>query len=489
MINILHDQLFTAVELEGETKRLGLLDLLAEAHCFSDLKANSCTGKFALIRLCIAFLVDAYRPQDTYDRGDLLKEGCFDREKLEQYVAGCEAKGACFVLDDARRPFMQTAYDDKLDESAEKPVSKIMFDCPSGNNHIHCDHRHEDEHESDAAAAFVNMLETYLFCPAGLSGASNVNNTPPIYALIHGSNLFETLVLNMVSEDELSNIPFGAGEVAWMRNERINPGEKVVNMSLLKALTWQPRRLTLLWDEDGMVRRVLLQNGLNFQGNMLWKDPHALFRKTKDDSWTTVKPELGREIWRDAGSLVTGGSSTRTTVPFMNINQVWDECPSWLDAELIGLVTNQESVLGRVNERLRLPRELFEREELAAEFRNVLNQTETMYRNLIKDVSWQFGHASDKKRRSVVAEQAGEIYLYSMHEVVFGQYLDELLASVPALDRITHFIDAIWKAVNEALAEAVDTTGNDVLTMKRQNAVRAAVRKDYMEIRKELRLE
>lgn len=488
MISILHDPLFTAVELDGGVRRLGLLELLAEAHRFSDLKANSCTGKFALIRLCIAFLSDAYRLQNIDDRADLLAEDYFDRKKLERYVAACEAKGACFALDDEEKPFMQAAFDSELDESAEKPVSKIMFDCPSGNNHIHCDHRHEDEHEADTAAAFENMLETYLFCPAGLSGASNVNNTPPIYAFIHGGNLFETLVLNMVSEEELDNIPFGTGEVAWTRNELIKPGEKVVNMSFLKALTWQPRRLTLLWDEDGMVRRVLLQNGLNFQGNALWQDPHALFRKTKDESWTTVKPELGRELWRDAGSLVSSGSSSRTTVPIMNIDQVWDECPSWLDVELIGLVTNQESVLGRVNERLRMPRELFEREELAAEFRNILDRTETMYRSFIKDVAWQFGHASDKKKKSVVAEQAGEIYLHNMHEVVFGRYLDDLLAGIPALERVTRFMDAMRKSLNEALTEAVDTTGNDVPTMKRQNAVRAAVRKDYMALRKELGL-
>lgn len=106
MINILHAPLFTAVKNDGGIEQLGLLDLLTEAHRFNDLKANSCTGKFALIRLCIAFLADAYRLRDMYDRSDLLESGRFDRDKLEQYVAACEAKGACFLLDGEKKPFI-----------------------------------------------------------------------------------------------------------------------------------------------------------------------------------------------------------------------------------------------------------------------------------------------------------------------------------------------------------------------------------------------
>lgn len=486
MISVLYAPLFTAVSRDGGTRQLGLIDLLAEAHLLLDLKANSCTGKFALLRFCIAFLSDAYRPNRLRDREDLFAKGHFDRDRLLEYVAECEAHGACFALDDEKRPFMQAAYDAKLDEKAEKPVSKILFDCPSGNNHIFTDHRHEDEHEVDTPLAFEAMLETYLFCPAGLSGSSNVNNTPPIYALLHGNNLFETLALNMLSIREMSNISFGIGEAAWNRDDAIVPGTRVVDMSLIKAFTWQPRRLTLIWDEDGMVRRVYLQNGLNFQGNALWRDPHVIFRKTKDGSWTSVKPELGRELWRDAGSLVSGESSTRSTIPIQNIGNVWRDCPPWLDVELIGLVTSQESVLGRVNERLKMPRELFEQESAAFEFRQALEKVELMYRALTKAVVWQFCHASDKKKKSAVAEQAGEIYLHGMREVVFGGYLKDLLSDISPSDRWARFLDDMWRALDEALSSAVDTTGNNVPTIKRQNAVRAKVRKDYMALRKEL---
>ena len=489
MINILHAPLFTAVERDGGTKQLGLLDLLAEAHLFVDLKAASCTGKFALIRLCIAFLSDAYCLKEIDERRDLLEAGCFDRSVLERYVAACETNGTCFALDDRERPFMQAAYDANLDADAVKPVANILFDAPSGNNHIHLDHRHEDEHEIDAACAFESLLEIYMFCTSMSQGyPSGVNNAPPLYALLHGQNFFETLVLNMLSEEEMDtdNIPYGWNETAWCLHETIIPRKSEINMSLLKALTWQPRRLTIIWDEDAKVRSIFFQQGLDFRGNELWKDPHTIYIKTNKDTWTTKQPNLGRELWRDSGLLLCNNASIRSTIPIINASDVWDNRPAYLDIELIGMATDQGTILGRVNERLKMPRELFENESTAFEFRWILEKVELMYRALTKDVVWQFCHASDKKKKSSVAEQAGEIYLHAIRETVFGSYIKELLTDTSPSDRHAHFMDNVWKALDEALSDAVETTGDDVPTMKRQNAVRAKVRKDYMALRKEL---
>ncbi|MGX8705068.1 MAG: type I-E CRISPR-associated protein Cse1/CasA, partial [bacterium] len=382
---------------------------------------------------------------------------------------------------------MQAAYDAELDAKAEKPVSKILFDSPSGNNHIHLDHRLEDLHEADTQTAFEAMLETYLFCPAGLSGASNVNNTPPVYAIIHGRNLFETLALNMVSADELINIPYGEDEAAWVRNERIVPGAKTAEMSLLKALTWQPRRLTLQWDADGMVRRIYLQNGLNFQGNGLWKDPHVIFRKNKQGEWFSVKPELGRELWRDVGTLISGSRDIRSTIPIQNIQSIMLELPPVLDVELIGMITNNEAILGRTNERLRLPVQLFSREDLAQEFRMALNLAESMNRSLDYAVKQVFCHPQDKKKKSDIAQQACEAFLHEMQGVLFGPYLNALLEGGAFAERRQRYLNDMWAILDEAvLANIVEQTGSDVASLKRQNAVRGKVRWDYNKLKKEV---
>lgn len=480
MISILYDPLFAVAYADGRTEKLGLIDLLSGAHRINELKANSCTGKLALLRLCIAFLCDAYRPEYPEDRAELLAAGCFERDDLLEYVAKCEQGGACFLLDDEKRPFMQAAYDEALDAKAEKPIAKIMFDRPGGNNHIHLDHRREDEHAVDTALAFEAMLETYMFCPAGLSGASNVNNTPPVFCLVNGRNLFETLVLNMVSEDEMGTIPFGDGEVAWTRRETIVPGTKAVQMSLLKALTWQPRRLTLRWDEDGCIRRVYLQNGLNFQGNGQWRDPHVLHRQTKEGLRVTVKPELGRALWRDSGMLIQATQSARRPIPLENIEAVWPDSPERLDVEMIGLITNQEAVLGRVEERLILPVQLFENPGVASEFCEALDNCELMYRAIDKAVKWQFCHPEDKKKRSALAWQAGEMFLHAMRGILFHGYLEWLLEDKPFAERVGKYMDAMWTALDESvLKDVIEKTGDDVPTIKRQNAVRNKIRKEY----------
>ncbi len=389
-------------------------------------------------------------------------------------------------MDDENNPFMQSRVDAALDEKAERPISKIMFDCPSGNNHIHLDHRHQEEHEVDVATAFEEMMGYYAFCPAGLHESSSINNTPPVYALIHGDNLFQTFVLNMVSAEELGAIPFGKGETPWLRKETIIPDQKVIDMSYLKALTWQPRRLTIMWDENSPIRRAYVQNGLNFTGNNLWLDPNVMYKKNKDGGWSSVKPELKRQLWRDAGSVVSGSSSIRSAIPIQNIATVWDSCPQWLDVELIGLITSNASVLGRINERLKLPRELFERDDLASEFRTLLESTELMFGSLKKQVRNEFCHSTDNQKNGTIADQAGELFLHGIHDVLFGSYLDELLADKPYATRISNFMDAMWDILDTTMQTVIDSTGDDVLSMKRQMKVRTEVRKQYFMRRKEL---
>ena len=483
MISVLYDPLFSVVFRNGQSDRLGLIDLLSQAHQIDELKAHSCTGKLALLRLCMAFLMDAYRPELPEDRTALLEAGSFDRALLMDYVKKCEDQWPCFMLDDEKHPFMQAAYEASLDAKAEKPVCKIMFDRPGGNNHIHLDHRYENQHECDTANALEAMLETYLFCPAGLSGASNVNNMPPVYALIHGRNLFETLVLNMVSEDEIGSIPYGGRETAWTRNEKVIPGNRAIQMSLLKAFTWQPRRLTLCWDGDGLIRRIYLQNGLNFQGNGLWQDPHVLYRETRDGNMVSIKPELGRELWRDAGVLTNRGANTHSTIPIQNLqNNIWPDRPQILDIEMVGMVTSNESILGRVNERLQLPARLFEDEKLASYFYSALEINEQMYRALDKAVKWQYCHPGEKKKKSAIAQQAGEVFLHEMHSVLFDGYVSWLQEDAGvALER---YLDAMWGILDESvLKNVIDKTGNDIASIERQNAVRGKVRKAYNIIR------
>lgn len=486
MISVLHDPIFAVERSDGSRDRLGLLPLLPEAHRLKDLVARTPTGKVALLRLCLAFLLDAYQPADLNDRRAIFESGAFDGARLRTYAEECERDGPPFLLDDAEHPFMQAAFDPALDERAEKPIAALLSDIPSGNSHVHLDHRLQEEHEADAGTALEALLETYLFCPAGLSGPSGVNNTPPLFAMIQGRNLFETLALNMISRAECGNIPFGAGEVPWRLRETVRPKESVTEMSLLRALTWRPRRATLIFDEDGMVRRAYLQPGLDFRGNGLWMDPHVPYRRTKEGDMSSVKPELGRRLWRDAGMLTASNLAvSRAPVPLSNVGEVWEDKPQILDIELVGMATRQEARLGWMHERLSLPELLLRDAARAEEFRASLRMVENM--------RYALNRETDRRFKAQAAQQACELFLQRMYAAIFGRYR-EALTSGPAFgdaaaERVLALLDDIRDALHMVFRDVVDKCGTAIEDMRKQGAVAGFTMRAYAQMRKEVGLE
>ena len=83
MISVLTEPIFCVRNGEGQRIRVGLRDLIVNAHTYTDLLGRTPTGRYALIRLCIAFLEDMLRPEDLDARAELFEEGRFDPQKLE----------------------------------------------------------------------------------------------------------------------------------------------------------------------------------------------------------------------------------------------------------------------------------------------------------------------------------------------------------------------------------------------------------------------
>ena len=82
----------------------------------------------AVYRLMIAFAMDALHLRDRDERTALLKRGAFDMRPFREYIERCESEGASFDLFDARRPFMQSAYDAQVDgEESIKPATNLVL--------------------------------------------------------------------------------------------------------------------------------------------------------------------------------------------------------------------------------------------------------------------------------------------------------------------------------------------------------------------------
>ena len=71
-----------------------------------------------------------------------------------------------------------------------------------------------------------------------------------------------------------------------------------------------------------------------------------------------------------------------------------------------------------------------------------------------------------------------------MREVLFGSYLRWLQEPTAFKERAQKYFSAMWEVLDgPVLKDVIEQTGNDVQSIKMQNAVRGKVRKEYVKIR------
>lgn len=418
---VLKEPWIPVVDLEGNRLEVGVLECLTNSHQLSCVDCESPLESYAIQRTLMAFLMDAYQLESYRDRRKLFLEGQFDSGILETYVELCRSEGASFDLFDEKRPFMQAGYSHDLDEGKIKPVAILIHWAATGNNHTHFVHGHESRHSLTYGAALRALLASYVFCTAQAQGyPSSVNNTPCNYYLCQGKTLFETLVLNLLSKRENGSIPYSEPMIAWRETAEISPKKEVCTVSVLSAFTWQPRRVTLI-PENGKVQIVYYQQGKNFSGNGLWMEPHAGYRKSNKDEWFTVKPQLGRGQWRDVGTLVAsnqgGGLRYRPPLCTVHYKKIVREDVTLIPLWVVGLVTNNASLVELQQDKLILPHSLMDEPDLGEVVRNNLEQIEQMARAVFR----AFQPVTDSVAITLQSQWFGH-----WHHVLFESYLPEL---------------------------------------------------------------
>lgn len=490
--SVLTEPVIPVIWPDGNEEETGIKDLFIQAHRIKDIGGSNPLERYAVMRLLIAFAMDMLHPETGYDRADLLQAGAFDKGVLDAYIQECECNGERFNLFDSEHPFLQSKYDEKLDEKALKPAAVIVHTLPSGNNHIFIDHRLSENHSLSFPEAFRALCASYYFCVSGTAGPSSVNNTPPLTAVMIGKNLFETIVLNMVSVAEAAPLPYGCGETPWRKDRKIIPREEVASVSLLEGMTWMPRRITLVPDQNGVtVSKVYCQAGLNFKGNDLWNDPHVPRFRKKDDSFGTVKPENGRAVWRDAGTLLYdhGSKYVRQPLAIRCLLNLFDEeeLPEWIPVRTAGLVTNQAAYTGWVEDQLSLPASLFYEQEKADLFREDITAIETMQAQIYSSVQRNFDkpRSSSPSDEHETASQCQMYFLKEAHDMMFGDAIFEISGSVKGKEHAEHFCKAIRDIISRTLEQVLHAAGNDTESLLKQIETEKWIWISYHKIKKE----
>ena len=490
--SVLSEPVIPVMMLDGKEKYMGIREVFLEAHHIKDISGSNPLERYALLRLLISFAMDMLHPETNYDRADLLQAGKFDAAVLEDYIRECEKDGPRFDLFDLNYPFLQSKYDETIDSKAKKPVAAILHALPSGNNHIFIDHRLADSHRISIPSAFRALCASYVFCVSGTAGPSSVNNTPPLFAVMIMENLFETIILNMVSKAETAPLPYGEGDTPWRTHRIVIPKEEVAAVSLIEGLTWMPRRITLIHVEgNDVIENVCCQAGLNFRGNDLWNDPHVPKFRKKDNSFGTVKPELDREVWRDVGSLLYDHDSKQIRQPLAIrcLKNVYDDddLPDWVKIRTAGLITNQAAYTGWSEAELSIPTSFIYDEEKAKMFREDVHIIELLqgmiYSNVQRFIDKPRTGSSSEEHET--ASQCRRYFLKAAHDYLFGEDMVGIRDGVLSAQHSELFCNSIRKLVQDTLTRVLYATGNDTDSIMRQMEAEKWIWINYQKIMKE----
>ena len=493
--SIIKECVFLVQMKNGKEEELGLRALFLHAHEIDDLVGTTPIERYAIFRLLVAFAMDIYPVLNYKGRRNLLEEGRFDIDVFDKYITMCEnARSNCFDLFDSEHPFMQDSFDEGIDSNAEKSVAALTIGLPKGNNHIFMDHRPESVIILNAPEAFRAMITLYLFCTAMAQGyPSGVNNTPPVYSICLGENLFETIVLNMVSKAEIAPLSYGEGTVPWRSGRVTIPKEKVINITMLEGLTWRPRRTTLLQDDDGMVRKIYLQQGSNFLSNDLWKDPHVAYLKNRKGEWLSLKPESGRDFWRDIGTIISD-SSRKNVFPPLVIQQIYKVTESdslLIKIREVGVVTNKAKYEEWIEDELSLPGIFFENDGLAEILRNDVLAVEDIQEKFCRIIDRTFaGHNDANKHKDTLTEQARRYFLDLMHNEVFSFSVPDLYSHRDDLSEemyIKHnrrFDEKIKIALEMTIRRVINSCGNSSKMIVRQMSIQRYIMREYYALSK-----
>ena len=358
--NVLDAPWIPVVDFDGNRVLLGIRETLRCAAELKEISIVSPLEEFSVYRFLCVFLMDALRPKRRSAIKNLLKQGFFDMEQIEAYIALCEGEGVSFDLFDEKRPFMQAAYIKEWDKEP-KPVSGLDCFLPSGNNHLHFEHERVESRSVSMEKAARLLLTIQQFCTAGAQGyPSGVNASPPYFGVVKGANLFETLVCMLLPIQSVE-IPFDEPPVIWRSKEPIVPKKTVVQTSWLRGMLFPARRVSMIEPkEGGKISQIYLSQGENFVNKETWTDPFVSYR-TLDTGRVPLRPKGEKPIWRSLFDIidVKGNHASQLLTQYVRMADAPYACVT-----LYGVETSQASYLEIMRHDLRFRSDITEREEV-----------------------------------------------------------------------------------------------------------------------------
>jgi CRISPR system Cascade subunit CasA len=291
------------IRMDGTPVELGLLNTLVQAHTLRELNGETPLSTAALHRLLLAVLhrvVDGPRSPKAWGR--LWQAGRWDETAVRAYLERWRDR---FDLFDDAHPFYQAA-DARV---KPKPLNSLMHRVASGNNSTLFDHHTDDRGVTLTTAEAARTLVTaQAFGLAGLSGLTQKYTDGACASgavfIVLGSNLFETLALNLVRYAGNEPMPREPDDCpAWEMDDPFAP-ERAVPLGYLDYLTWHNRRVLFFppdpADSDS-IQRMTMAPALRLDSSV--ENPMVHYRKDDKRGAIPMAFYEGKVLWRDSAAL------------------------------------------------------------------------------------------------------------------------------------------------------------------------------------------
>ena len=233
---------------EPREPKVDIMEALQRSHDIRGISHTSPFIEFGIHRLLITIILDAYtlagmRPTVGKMRA-MIEGGCFNhlilREYLETYKKG-------FDLWSDKHPFLQMSTDDvKSDE-----IAKMIAPIPSGTKITFWHHYYEHETALDEGEAAQELCATMPFCfDYAPKDICTIGGDPPLYILVHGNSLFETLIFNLPRPSGRLTVQQEIEGGPLWRSPVDNPATVPASPTITQGWTWPVRQIHLKCSED-----------------------------------------------------------------------------------------------------------------------------------------------------------------------------------------------------------------------------------------------
>lgn len=447
--NLVEDPWLPVTTLAGETEEWGLRDLFHRAHEAQALNESSPLAYTAILRFLLAVAHRSLHGPGTDDAWFALwqqRSVGFDRTQFDAYLdRWCHR----FNLFDAEAPFGQVTDFDPKDEGS--PLSRLVLEQTSGSNSTLFDHSRDDTTPSvPAASAARSLLAAHQYAFAGTAGRYMQAPMVAGYSVSwQGNSLYETLVLNMVVYSDSRPPMLGSSKdfPFWESDNLAIPNKETrVTRGLTDLYTFRARRLQLIPESDGSVRRVRYDQGLvlDLMGETL-RDPFKRYLAQKQANAQLPRNfSENRALWRDADGLIEHSDAIGVeNQPPRVISDLRERIHSFgsdlkgVTPSVIatGLVNNQARISLWRMDRMALPLSILGDEDLRADLHKAIENAESAWSNALRPAARTFasiGHAGTTQGvdsndiAAVISRLAIEQRYWSQVDRAFQAFLTDL---------------------------------------------------------------